>query len=135
MKLRGGCLCGGMRYEVDGPLTEAGNCHCSMCRRFHGAAFATYARVDPAHFRWLEGEGLLSVYEPTPLAGWAFCRVCGSSLGLPVNGKLGSLALGCLDADPGIRPTYHMFVGSKAPWHEIVDALPQYSERRPGDVK
>jgi hypothetical protein len=52
-----------------------------------------------------------------------------------VNGKLGSLALGCLDADPGIRPTYHMFVGSKAPWHEIVDALPQYSERRPGDVK
>ena len=52
MKIQGGCLCGGMRYEIDGPLTEVGNCHCSMCRRFHGAAFSTYAKVNAEHFRW-----------------------------------------------------------------------------------
>ena len=45
MNIQGGCLCGGIRYEVSGPLTDVGNCHCSMCRRFHGAAFATYAKV------------------------------------------------------------------------------------------
>jgi len=97
-----------------------------MCRRFHGAAFATYANVDATRFRWLKGQDLLAVYASSPGIGWAFCRLCGSSLGLPEEGKLGSIAIGTLDTDPGIRPAYHMFVGSKAPWHEIVDQLPQY---------
>jgi hypothetical protein len=126
VKLQGGCLCGAIRYEVDGPLAEAGNCHCSMCRRFHGAAFATYANVDAARFRWLNGQELLAVYESSPGIGWAFCRLCGSSMGLPDQGQLGSIAIGTLDADPGVRPAYHMFVGSKAPWHQISDQLPQY---------
>jgi hypothetical protein len=130
--IRGGCLCGAVRYEVDGPLTEVGNCHCSMCRRFHGAAFATYAKVNTDDFRWLNGQELVAVYETSPGNGWAFCRTCGSSLGLPRDGKLGSLALGALDAAPGVRPAYHMFVGSKAAWHEITDALPQYDTWPPG---
>ena len=135
MKLPGGCLCGGVRYEVDGPLAEASHCHCSMCRRFHGAAFATYVSVEVEKFHWLRGEDLVCVYESNPGAGWAFCRVCGSSLGLPRGGKLASLAVGCLDDDPGTRPAYHMFVGSKAPWYEITDALPQFMERPPeGDM-
>jgi hypothetical protein len=97
-----------------------------MCRRFHGAAFATYAKVSTGNFRWLKGQDLLTVYETSPGNGWAFCRVCGSSLGLPDGGKLSSLAIAGLDADPGVRPGYHMFVGSKAAWHEITDNLPQY---------
>src|SRR5262245_7647601 len=123
MKLQGGCLCGAIRYEVEGPLAEAGNCHCSMCRRFHGAAFATYANVDTTQFHWLRGQDLLGVYGTSPDAGWAFCRVCGSSLGLPSEGKLGSIAIGTLDTDPGVRPSYHMFVGSKAAWYDIPDDL------------
>ena len=75
MKLQGGCLCGGMRYEIDGPFTHVDNCHCSMCRRFHGAAFSTYAEFDVEHFRWLEGQDLLAVYETSPGIGWAFCRI------------------------------------------------------------
>lgn len=132
MKLQGGCLCGAMRYEVDGPLTDVSNCHCSMCRRFHGAAFATYAMVSAEDFRWLSGQELLSVYESSPGNGWAFCRVCGSSLGLPSHGKLISLALGTLDKDPGVRPEYHIFVGSKAAWHDITDTLPQHNAWPPG---
>lgn len=132
MRLQGGCLCGGMRYEISGPLTEVANCHCSMCRRFHGAAFATRARVAIGHFHWLSGQDLMAVYESSPGVAWAFCRVCGSSLGIPLQGKLGDIALGSLDSDPVVRPMEHTFVGSKAPWFEITDTLPQHDKRPPG---
>lgn len=135
MKVQGGCLCGGIRYEINGPLTEVGNCHCSMCRRFHGAAFATYAKVSAEHFRWISGQELLTVYETSPGIGWAFCRVCGSSLGVPTHGKLSDIALGPLDSDPGVRPTEHIFVGSKADWFQITDTLPQHDERPPGKTQ
>jgi hypothetical protein len=132
MKLQGDCLCGGIRYEVDGPLTDVGNCHCSMCRRFHGAAFATYAKVGAGNFRWLSGHELLRVYETSPGIGWAFCRICGSSLGVPMQGRLSEVTLGSLDSDPGVRPAEHIFVGSKAPWFEITDDLPQHDTWPPG---
>jgi hypothetical protein len=135
MKLHGGCLCGAMRYEIDGPLTDVGNCHCSMCRRFHGAAFATYARVDAENFRWLSGQELLTVYESSPGKRWGFCRICGSSLGVPTGGKLSDLALGLLDSHPGVRPTEHIFVGSKAAWYEITDGLVQYDAWPPGKAQ
>jgi hypothetical protein len=132
---KGGCLCGAMRYEVDGPLTDASNCHCSMCRRFHGAAFATYAKVGAGHFRWLSGQNLLTVYETSPGIGWAFCRICGSSLGVPMDGQLREITLGSLDTDPGVRPAEHMFVGSKAAWFEITDKLPQHDAWPPGRAR
>ena len=134
MKLQGGCLCGAMRYEVEGPLFDASHCHCSMCRRFHGAAFSTYAKVSAGAFHWRAGEELLAVYETSPGIGWAFCRICGSSLGIPGDGGLREVTLGTLDQDPGIRPEYHMFVGSKAAWHDITDSLPQHDERPPGSA-
>jgi hypothetical protein len=133
VKTQGACLCGAVRYEVDGPLTDVGHCHCSMCRRFHGAAFATYAKVSPENFQWLAGQDLVTVFETSPGKGWAFCQVCGSSLGVPAGGKLSDITLGTLDNDPGVRPAYHMFVGSKAPWYDITDALPQYDKWPPAD--
>ncbi len=102
-----------------------------MCRRFHGAAFSTYAKIDPENFRWLSGQKLMGVYETSPGIGWAFCRNCGSSLGMPKGDKLGEVTLGTLDADPGVRPAEHIFVGSKAPWYEITDDLPQYEAQPP----
>ena len=135
MKIQGGCLCGGVRYEISGPLSDVGNCHCSMCRRFHGAAFGTYAKVGAGDFRWLRGEDLLGVYETRPGIGWAFCRVCGSSLGIPAGDKLAEITMGTLDTDPGVRPSEHTFVGSKAGWFEITDRLPQYDERPPGKAQ
>jgi hypothetical protein len=132
VSIQGGCLCGRIRYAIDGPITEANNCHCSMCRRFHGAAFSTYGKFDSAHFRWLSGHELLTVYETSPGVGWAFCRICGSSLGMPMHGKLSEVTLGSLDTDPGVRPTEHIFVGSKAPWFEITDTLPQHDTWPPG---
>ena len=106
-----------------------------MCRRFHGAAFGTYARVGAQSFRWLKGQDLLASYESSPGIGWAYCQVCGSSLGMPGEGNLSSIAIGTLDGDPGVRPSYHMFVGSKAAWYDIADRLPQYDAWPPSKPK
>ncbi len=133
MSISGVCLCGAVRYEINGKLRDAGNCHCSMCRRAHGAAYATYASVDPKEFRWLCGEEFVSNYESSPNAGWVFCNKCGSRLGSANKGRIDSVTLGTIEGDPGIRPRSHIFVGSKATWHDITDELPQFEEWPPGE--
>lgn len=131
--LRGGCLCGGMRYEITGPLIAPLHCHCSMCRKAQGSAFRSRAGVRREHFRWLSGAHLLAQYPSSPGTLRGFCRVCGSPM---VNSTVSSpevwgLAMGTLDDDPGVRPGMHVFVGSKAPWYEIGDDLPRH-ETWPG---
>jgi hypothetical protein len=134
MSVNGSCLCGAIRYEIASQLVDAGNCHCSMCRKAHGAAFATYASVDPNEFRWTSGEGFVSYYECSPKASRMFCSVCGSTLGGTEEGQINSVTLGTVEGDPGVRPRSHIFVGSKAPWHEISDTLPQFEEWPPGET-
>ncbi len=129
MAIQGGCLCGEVRYEIAGPLFDADHCHCSMCRRQHGAAFATYAEFAPGDFRWISGESLVKTYDSSARNGWSFCSRCGSTLAGTINGKIISISLGTVAGDPGIRPTAHMFVGSMASWYEIHDDLPQFEER------
>lgn len=90
--------------------------------------------VQPADFRWLKGEDQVVTYK-LPGAqrfGNAFCRTCGSPMPRMIE-ALGVvlIAAGTLDTDPGIRPGYHIFVGSKAPWHQITDDLPQHHEYPP----
>ena len=57
-----------------------------------------------------------------------FCKKCGSPLVSTDSGKITEVVLGTVDGDPGVRPCEHIFVGSKAPWYEIADALPQFEE-------
>jgi len=104
-----------------------------MCRKGHGAAYATNASVDPEEFRWVCGEELVTIYESSPSAGRLFCKVCGSNLGAIENGQIESVTLGTIEGDPHIRPRSHIFVGSKAPWHQITDDLPRFEEWPPGD--
>ena len=129
VSIKGGCLCGRVRYKINGPLFNADNCHCSMCRRQHGAAFSTYADFNPADFTWTSGEDSVKVYETSSGAGWCFCRECGSSLAGSQKGRITSITLGTVEGDPGIKPECHIFVGSKAPWYEINDDLPQFDKR------
>jgi len=135
MTIKGGCLCGGVHYEIKGQLFNAGNCHCSMCRRQHGSAFSTYAELNPDEFRWISGEDLISVYETSPKVGWCFCSVCGSSLAGVEKGKVTMVTLGTVEGDPGIRPDFHEFVGSRAQWHKITDDLPQFEEWPPNSTE
>ena len=78
--LRGGCLCGGVRYEIEGPFQPPEHCHCGMCRKAHGAAFSTNAVVAAANLRVVCGSDLLTEYESSPNRRKCFCSRCGSQL-------------------------------------------------------
>ncbi len=134
MNVTGGCLCGAIRFEVTGPFLRASHCHCSRCRKHSGTAVCTQARVRREHFRLLAGEAAIRVYRPAPGAAVkAFCTTCGSSLfgGSWPEGQEVSIRLGAFDGDPGMRPQYHTFVDSRAPWDEITDGLPQFAGAGP----
>ncbi|MBA2564185.1 MAG: GFA family protein [Gemmatimonadetes bacterium] len=131
--MNGGCLCGGVRFEVQGAFLRASHCHCSRCRRHSGTAVCTQGRVRREQFRLVSGAGLLRTYRTEGFASKAFCSVCGSSLfgGTWPEGPEVSIRLGAMDGDPGIRPAFHTFVDSRAPWDEITDGLPKYSGAAP----
>lgn len=129
--LRGSCLCGRIRYEVRGPVGRVSHCHCSMCRKAHGAAFATYGRVERSEFVLICGADDIGSYESSPGVRRTFCKRCGSNLQFISDKRPStlSLALGSLDDDPNVEASLHIFVGSKAPWFRITDNLPQHTER------
>jgi hypothetical protein len=128
--VRGSCLCGGVRFEVTEPFRRANHCHCSLCRKHSGTFGLTQGRVPREAFRLVSGADLLRVFRPAGgTAVKVFCSVCGSSLfgGTWPGGEEVSIRLGSLNGDPGIRPQYHSFVGSRAPWDEVPeDGLPRY---------
>jgi hypothetical protein len=128
--LRGSCLCGGVRYEIIGALTNPLYCHCSMCRKAHGTAFRSRAGVRAADFKWVQGEELVKYFESSPGTHRGFCGTCGSPLLSRFDDypEVHGLPLGALDDDPGVKPVFHVFVASKAPWFEITDSLPQFPE-------
>ena len=131
--LYGGCLCGAIRWEIDGDFDEMSHCHCSACRKSHGTAFSTYGRAAKQSFRFSQGEERLRRYRSSPPVERCFCSICGSNLlflfdGLP---EVVWVTVGSCDGDPVRRPQAHIFVGSKAGWFDITDALPQYPEYPP----
>lgn len=130
MALSGSCLCGGVAYEIHGELGAVYHCHCSMCRKLHAAAFRTCCGIRSADWKTLKGDELIRFYESSPREHKAFCSVCSSSLftRFDVRSELYGFPLGTLDSDPGVKPQRHVFVGSRAPWFEITDDLPQYDE-------
>jgi hypothetical protein len=117
-----------VRYEIDGPFTAMMHCHCSMCRKQHGAPFATFVAAGLSGFRWLGGEDAIASYASSEQGVRSHCRHCGSvtPMLLPQAG-LALAPAGNLDGDLGVRPQAHMFVGSKAVWHTITDSLPQHA--------
>ena len=132
--LSGGCLCGAIKYEISSSLQFARNCHCAMCRKVTGAAFATWAYVKANNFRWVRGEAQLGKYQSSSEVTRTFCKMCGSTMQYVANQTFQDafgLALGTVDGDPGCKPMRHVMVGSKAPWFEITDQLPQSEEAAP----
>ena len=130
--LTGACLCGDIAFEIDGPVDALGHCHCSMCRKSHGSAFATFVAAAPQDFRWVRGAQRVKAYESSAAGYRRFCPRCGSALPTTGDGLPFVLVpLGNVAEDPGVRPRLHMFTDSMAPWDTIVDDLPQYAAMPP----
>ena len=131
--LRGSCLCAAVRYEVSGQVHDVHHCHCSMCRKAHGTAFSTFARLTLADFHVAAGKEHIRAYRSSPMIERTFCDTCGARLTIRFDGMPNTIwvSVGTLEDDPGVRADSHMFVASKAPWDEINDALPQYPEYGP----
>ena len=132
MAIRGSCLCGDVRFEIDPQFEFMGSCHCSMCRKMHGTAFETTLGMDASHVRWLSGREGVRTYESSPGGFRPFCGRCGSTVPNPVEQGRVFVPAGLLDDDPGIRSQADIFVGSKAPWHEIAGSTPQFEAYPPG---
>ena len=128
--IAGSCLCGVLRYEVQGPLKELLHCHCSMCRKHHGAPFATFASAPAADFRWLSGEASVGSYASSPSSSRRSCKTCGAVAPTPTGTHV-ALPAGNLVGELGNQGGCHVFVGSKAPWHVIEDELPQHDAAPP----
>ena len=134
MTLTGGCMCGGIRFEVTEPPVSAGWCHCTRCQRRTGTAGSISARLAPGSLRILQGEELLRAW--TPPGGFAkvFCSECGSQMWSQstTDPEVISVRFGAFDSDPGVRPTAHQFVAYAAAWPPLPDdGLPRFDERRP----
>lgn len=127
-KLAGKCECGAVRYTVADEFLDAMNCHCSNCRAATGSAFKAFAGIECEKLEFTEGGDELAIVGE-PDANHTRCAACGSLLLSVVReGAYVHVALGTLVDEPTIRPTKHIFVGSKAPWFEITDDLPQFDE-------
>lgn len=126
--LAGECGCRAVRYAVADAFGYALNCHCSNCRRTTGSAFKPFAGIAREKLRIIAGADRLMIHGDVT-GHDALCRDCGSLLYSVVrDGAYVHVAMGTLVDVPAIRPTAHIFVGSKAPWFTITDDLPQYQE-------
>lgn len=130
---RGSCLCGGVTYEIEKFLPDAAHCHCSMCRKFHGAAFATFGTVTRDNFRWASGDELRKDYTADNDTTRTFCRICGSSLtfvSVPGGDHLIHVALGTMDGEVPLKPSAHVYAADAATWADLHDDLPKYRRYR-----
>jgi len=132
--IRGGCLCGGVRFEMDRALGPFELCHCSRCRKVSGSAFMAGIGARRNEFRLLSGHARIKAYEAPLLESPPAYRVCFcSDCGSPVPDPEGTsecieIPAGLLDDDPLLRPDKHIFVDFKASWFVIADDLPQLTK-------
>ena len=132
--LTGGCLCGGVRFELTRPLISAGYCHCTRCQRRSGTAASANAVLAPGSLRIVSGEDRLRSWAPPDGLEKVFCGDCGSALFArkPNDGAIVAVRMGSFDGDPGVRPSARQFTAYAAAWEPIPDdGLPRHPERRP----
>ena len=128
------CLCRRITFEVKQFEERVANCHCTMCRKFHGAAFSTFGEVKLSNFHWLSGKDELQHYQAENNSVRSFCQHCGSSLLFEskYNRYEGTIevALAAFDELETIIPDAHIYTSSQVPWITLNDNLPCYLHYR-----
>jgi hypothetical protein len=120
----GGCLCGARRYQFDGDAPHSGYCHCDMCKRATGGAFAVLVQARRETLKWTRKEP--SEFRSSPIATRGFCPDCGTPLYLQYDDDdLIRVTVGSLDHPERIRPAGHYGVESRLPWADIGSGLPE----------
>jgi hypothetical protein len=121
--MTGGCLCGGVRFEIDAPLGKATYCHCTRCQRRTGTAASAQAKVESGSLTILQGQELIRNWTPEDGMAKDFCGECGAHLWSrdPDTDEIFSVRLGAVDGDPGVRPVLRQHLDSAAPWEPIPD--------------
>jgi hypothetical protein len=125
------CLCGAVRWELEGPFKWMTHCHCSRCRKSHGTAYATYVAGPASGYR-LHGEEHVVTWQSSSGVPRSFCGQCGSVVPGGAHGNLMFVPAGNFEDDVALKPEAHIFVASKAPWFEIHDTLPRFDAYPPG---
>ncbi|ABC29922.1 uncharacterized conserved protein [Hahella chejuensis KCTC 2396] len=126
--ISGSCLCGRVKYDITGKVGDIIHCHCRTCRKAHGAAFSSVARVDDNDFN-LKGAEHLNAFESSPGKSRFFCSHCGTQVyAKRENTPFIILRLGSLDNDPQSQEKSHIWVSDKASWYDINKELPVYEE-------
>lgn len=126
----GSCLCGTVKFTITDKLKNIVYCHCSLCRKAQGSAFATNGNVEIKNFNFLSGQNNLTTYQYSENQTKLFCKTCGS----PIMSKntlapdMVRIRLGTIESDINEYPEAHIFVASKANWEEISGNIPQYNE-------
>lgn len=124
---KGSCLCGAVRYRVNGALRPVIACHCQQCRKSSGHHVAATSALRDA----VEIEGEVTWYASSDTAHRGFCSTCGSNLFWDGPGSHLSIFAGTLDGDPGVRLAGHIFCADKGAYYEIADGLPQAAQDDP----
>jgi hypothetical protein len=134
LPLTGGCMCGGVRWELSAVPQHSGYCHCTRCQRRTGTAAAVSARIVPGSLTVTAGEELIQKWDPPQGFSKAFCSACGSALWAQSqeDPDVVAVRMGSFDDDPGVRPSYHQFTDYAAVWEALPDdGLPRHPEHRP----
>lgn len=125
--IHGACLCGSIRFEIEPPTMGSAHCHCSMCRRAHGAAYVTWVRARRAGFRFIEGEKRLVTYRSSERGRRSFCRTCGSTLFCELVDEPDTIdvARANLEGPVDEAPRLHIFWDDRVDWAPHEDDLPR----------
>ncbi|MFT5721946.1 MAG: hypothetical protein ACI9W6_002264 [Motiliproteus sp.] len=130
-KYKGSCLCGGVTFSADGFSDQAANCHCTKCRKFHGAAFGTLVGING--LTWSSGKELLKHFTAQNQSIRTFCNTCGTSLGFRVKGaslEEIELAIATFDDDIPVKIDAQIYTDYKANWCQLQSNLPAFAEDR-----